>query len=226
MTKSHSDLDAIFDKRHSCRRFLPKPVAREVIEKILNTAQKVPSWCNAQPWQIIVTSGVETENFRKALYHEAQNGSPSPDLDWPTRYTGVYQERRRTCGWQLYEAVGVEKGDREGSARQMMENFTLFDAPHCAIITTPADLGNYGAVDCGGYVAAFTLAACSLGVSTIAQAAIASYGPFLHEYFDIPDDRIILCGISFGYGDEEAPANSFRTHRAGLDEVVQWKGTS
>ncbi len=219
-----NSLNQLLNDRHSCRAFSSDQVPRADIESIVNSAIRVPSWCNAQPWHVHVTSGAETDAFRAALLDEAVNGSPSPDLPFPTSYSGVYQDRRRACGWALYEAVGVEKGDRAGSARQMMENFSLFGAPHCAIISSPTELGPYGAMDCGGFVTAFTLAAQALGIATIPQAAVASYGPFLHRYFDIPDDRLILCAISFGYPDTQHPANTFRTDRAGLDEVVTWKG--
>lgn len=224
MTLTHPDLDRLFAARQSCRGFAPDPVPRDVIERIIGTARRVPSWCNAQPWQVTLTSGTETDRFRTALRQEAETGTPNPDLPWPSRYAGVYQDRRRACGFQLYDAVGIEKGDRAGSARQMMENFDLFGAPHCAIVSSPADLGPYGAMDCGGFVTAFTFAAQSLGVASIAQAAVASYGPFLHRYFGIPDDRLILCGISFGYADPEHPANGFRTARAEVTEIVDWRG--
>lgn len=226
MTQIHSDLDDLMSQRHSCRRFRPDPVPRPVIEQIVGTARRAPSWCNAQPWQLVVTSGTETDRFRDALLQEARTGTPEPDLDWPTRYSGVYQDRRRDCGWRLYEAVGVTKGDRDGSARQMMENFALFGAPHCAILSSPAELGPYGAMDCGGFVTAFTLAAQALGVASIPQAAVASYGPFLHRFFDIPEDRLILCGISFGYSDTAHPANSFRTDRADPDALIDWRGAA
>ncbi len=219
-----ADLDALFERRQSCRAFRPDPVPRAIIKAIIAAARRAPSWCNAQPWQLTLTSGAETDRFRSALQHEARNGTPQPDLSWPTRYAGVYQDRRRTCGWQLYEAVGVEKGDRAGSARQMMENFALFGAPHCAILSSPADLGPYGAMDCGGFVTAFTLAAEAHGVASIAQAAVASYGPFLHDYFDIPKDRLILCGLSFGYANSDHPANGFRTERAPLADIIDWRG--
>ncbi len=219
-----SDLNTLLAERHSCRAFRPDPVPQEHIEQILTSAARVPSWCNAQPWNVAITSGEQTEKFRQALQQEALTGAPSPDLPFPTSYSGVYQDRRRTCGWALYEAVGVEKGDRKASARQMMENFALFGAPHCAIISSPAELGPYGAMDCGGFITAFTLAAQALGIATIPQAAVASYGPFLHRHFNIPDDRLILCAISFGYTDTEHPANGFRTDRANHTDFVEWVG--
>lgn len=221
---TYEDLDRLMAARHSCRGFLPDPVPHQQIAQILQTAARVPSWCNAQPWQVIVTSGAQTDAFRTALRHEAETGSHQPDLPFPTAYSGAYQERRRACGWALYDAVGVQKGDRAGSARQMMRNFDLFDAPHCAIISSPSELGAYGALDCGGFVTAFTLAAQALGIATIPQAAVASYAPFLHRYFDIPDNRLILCAISFGYADPDHPANGFRTDRAAIADFTIWHG--
>ena len=49
----------------------------------------------------------------------------------------------------------------------------MFGAPHVAIVTSDEALGVYGAVDCGAYVSNFMLAAHSLGVGSIAQAALA-----------------------------------------------------
>jgi len=224
MAMTPDALHDLFGARHSCRAFRPDLVPRAEIENILNTARLVPSWCNAQPWNVTLTSGAETDRFRTALQDEVSSGTPKPDLPFPAQYTGVYQQRRRETGWQLYDAVGVQKGDRAGSARQMMMNFALFGAPHCAIVSTPADLGPYGAVDCGGFITAFTLAAQARGVASIAQAAVASYGAFLHGYFDIPEDQLILCAISFGYSDTDHPANSFCTTRAELDAFVDWRG--
>ena len=216
-------LEALFSARHSCRAFRPDPLPRAMIEDILRCAQKVPSWCNAQPWKVTVTSGAETDRLRHALTQAAMAGGHSPDLDFPKAYLDEYKARRRECGWALYEAVGVEKGDRAGSARQMMENFTLFGAPHCAVLSTPNDLGGYGAMDCGGFVAGFTLAAQAAGVASIPQAAVASFAPLLHDMLQIPEDRQILCAISFGYGDPDHPANRFRTSRAALPEFTDWR---
>lgn len=221
-----SDFDAfdrILSARHSCRAFLPDPVSQDVVQDIVTAAQKVPSWCNAQPWQLTITSGAATDRFRDALYAHALQNSPNPDYEWPKGYPGIYNERRRACGFQLYDAVGIEKGDRAASAKQMMENYRFFGAPHVAIVTSPADLGTYGGVDCGGFVAAFTLAAQAKGLGTIAQAAIAAQAPFVRDHFDIAADQLILCAISFGYADETRPANQFRTARAAASDVIDWR---
>lgn len=210
----------ILTRRHSCRAFQSRLVDRAVIEQIITAAQRVPSWCNSQPWQVTITSGETTEQVRASLIHAAQNDPHAPDVEFPTEYTGEYKTRRSVCGWQLYDAVGVPKGDRDGARIQMMENYRLFGAPHLALITAPANLGSYGMLDCGSFVSAFTIAATSLGIGTIAQAAVAGYAPTLRKLLNIADDRLILCGISFGYADTDHPANGFRTERAPLSEFV------
>jgi nitroreductase len=225
-------LERLIRGRHSCRGYRPDPVPQATIEEMLRIAQGAASWCNSQPWQAIVTSGEATDRFRDALHAHAtslnwadQRERPEqPDFAFPLRYAGVYKDRQRATGWALYESVGIAFGDREASGRQMLENFRLFGAPHVMIVTTEADLGVYGAIDCGAWIAHVMLAAQSLGVATIAQAALAGVAGFVRDWFEIPEHRRIVCGISFGFADPEHPANRFRTARAPLEEVVRFAG--
>lgn len=218
-----TQLEELVAERWSCRAYAPDHVPHDTIETLLRIAQRSASWCNTQPWQVIVTEGAATERFRAALYGHATD-SPHVESDYPMpeRYEGVYQERRRESGWQLYESVGIEKGDRAASGEQMLKNFDLFGAPHVAIITTDATLGVYGAVDTGLYIGSFLLAAQALGLGAVPQAALATVSPFIREYFQLPDDRQVLVGISFGYPDREHPINGYRTSRATLEEAVRW----
>ena len=41
---------------------------------------------------------------------------------------------------------------------------------------------------------------------------------------DLPEDRDVLCAISFGYPDTDHPANSFRTERAELGDIYDPRG--
>jgi nitroreductase len=224
MTHSHAALHSLLEARHSCRGFLPDPVATDVIEQIIRSASRAPSWCNAQPWKVTVTQGTETERFRHALLEAVTHDTPAPDLPWPENYPGAHGARRRECGLQLYEAVGIARNDRAARAEQSMQNYHLFGAPHVAIVHSEAALGPYGAMDTGGFVTAFMLAATALGVGSIAQASVAAYAPMIRRHFDLPDSRLILCAISFGLPDPDHPANRFRTTRADLGEVLDLRG--
>jgi nitroreductase len=220
----YDTLMGLLKNRYSCRAYLDKEVPEDVITQIVTAAGRAPSWCNAQPWQVTITRGNETERSRNALIRAAGTQPENPDVPGPEGYSGRHKDRRRNVGWQLYEAVGVAKGDREGSLRQARKNFALFGAPHTAILTSGRELGTYGALDSGGFLMAFCLAAQALGVATVPQAAVAFHSPVVREVLDIPDDRLILCAITFGYADPDHPANSFRATRAPLDEIMAIKG--
>ena len=217
------EFEDVVRRRYSCRQFLPKPVSRRTIEEILSLAQQTPSWCNCQPWQVLLVSGEAIERFRVALHAHAAQGTPTnPDFPFPLRYEGIYRERRKVCGVQLYRALGIGREDKASAAQQSLENFRFFGAPHVALITTEDELGVYGAVDCGLYVSNFMLAAQNLGVASIAQAALASYPDFIRAHFGVPPNRKFVCGISFGYADAAHPINAYRTARASEQESVVW----
>ena len=204
-------------ERWSCRGYLPEPLPRSVIEQILEAAQRTPSWCNTQPWQVAIFSGESIASLRADFASDQRLGS---DIDFPPGYEGVHADRRRAVARQLYEAVGVEWGDREASAAQTLRNFDFFGAPHVAIISAPTNLGPYGLVDCGLFVQSFLLAAHAAGVGTIAQAAVALKSEVLHDRLGWGDDRQVLCGISFGRPDPEHPSNSFRSTRAPITDTT------
>lgn len=214
-------LAELLNDRYSCRAYRPQPVPRASIDRILAMAQRTASWCNSQAWQVFVTGQVATERLRGELLEYARNHPADPDFSWPA-YNGVYLERRRECGLQLYRATGVARGDQAAADRQREENFRFFGAPHVAIVTTDEALGIYGAIDCGGYVANFMLAARAMGVACIAQAALAAHPQFWRERLALTPDRKLVCGISFGYEDLAHPANSFRTSRAPVAQAVRW----
>ena len=212
-------LKRLLDTRYSCRSFLPKPVPQETIARILEIAARTASNNNAQPWQVIVTSGAGTEKFREAFHQAAQTEPWEPD--YPTAaHFDIYKDRSRACGLALYKSVEIGREDKDKAREQLLRNFQLFGAPHAAIITSDIRQGPFGALDCGAYINTFVLAARSLGVDSIAQGAFAQQAKFLRRYFGLGDDRVIVNGISFGYEDKEHPVNGFRTGRAPIEEIV------
>ncbi len=217
-----SVIDAL-SNRYSCRRFKQDAVPIDLIHKILTAAQKTPSWCNTQPWDVHVVSGEALQTLSEKLEKRAASGAtPNPDFSFPERYEGDYRDRRKVCGLQLYKSVGIEKGDAERTRDQALENFRFFAAPHVMFLTVPSELGVYGAVDCGLYVSSFMLVANELGVATIAQAALASYPDIVREALNIGQERHLVCGISFGFEDTTHPINGYRTERESIASVVKF----
>lgn len=216
-------LEQLLSDRHSCRAFLPEPLPRTTIERLLSIAQRTASWCNTQPWHVHVLSGDKLDALRLSYVQRMEvSSSAKPDLDFPIAYRGKYLERRRECGFGLYASLGIDRSDKSGALKQGLENYRFFGAPHLAVISTEQDLGAYGGIDCGGYISTFLLAAQSLSVAAVPQAAIAVDSEFVRQFLAMPAGRQIVAGISFGLEDADHPANHFRIGRAPIEDAVTW----
>ncbi|MCD2197635.1 nitroreductase [Actinomycetospora endophytica] len=212
--------EELLRSRWSCRAFRDEELSDELLDDIFRVAQRTASWCNTQPWQVLLTRGAATKRFAESLSAHVRGNPPSPDLEMPAEYRGVYRDRRRGAGYALYASLGIDRQDMPAREAQMMRNYLFFGAPHVAVITTDRLQGTYGAIDCGGYVANVLTAARERGVATIPQAAIAVYSGHVREFFELPEDRLVVCAISLGYADESDPVNGFRTERAEVADAV------
>lgn len=221
MTAAADMLGQLLAARHSCRAFLPQPVDPATVERMLVMAQRSASWCNTQPWHLVLTGGEGTARFRAAMQAAARGRPPASDIPFPPAYEGDYLARRRASGLQLYGALGIARHDRAGADAQALRNYDFFDAPHVAVVLAPRSLGPYALVDCGGWVANFLLAAAACGLAATPQAALARHSDAIRAHFELPDTLAVVCGIAFGHADTAHPANSYRTDRADLAQVVQ-----
>src|SRR6476646_10047176 len=146
-------LEELLNERYSVRAFLPRAVDRATIEHVLTTAQRTASWCNSQPWQVLIASGEAKERFSKAIYAEAASGAEDDhDFTPPREYVGIYLERRRESGLQRYNTRGIARGDKMAYAKQALENYKFFGAVSVSSIHSDEPLGIYGASACGAYV--------------------------------------------------------------------------
>ena len=67
------------------------------------------------------------------------------------------------------------------------------------------------------------LAAKARGLDTCPQAALIQFHRVIREELDLPDSESVICGMSLGYADPDAPENALRTERASLEEWVRFK---
>jgi nitroreductase len=219
-TSAVDTLAEILERRFSCRGFAADPVDPMTLRQLFRVAQRTPSWCNSQAWQVHLLSGPDVAALSERLVSRVLSGPETPDIPGPERYEGVYADRRRSCGMALYEAVGIAREDKESRLAQMLENFRFFGAPHVAVITSPKALGTYGVMDCGAYVANLLNLAQALDLGAIAQGAIGMYADAVREHLAIAEDRDVVCAVSLGHTDPDHPANTFRTEREEVDRVV------
>lgn len=215
-------LARLFRDRHSTRAFLPAPLEQARIAHILQLAQRTATWSNMQPWHVLIASGQALHRIGAAMLEAAAGGESSFDLRPPQDVDGVYRQRRRDCGFALYESLGIRRDDMAARRAQAMKNLEFFGAPHVAFISTEARTADYGHVDAGAYMANFMLAAESVGVATIAQGATAAYSGTLRRTLGLPLTRTFVASIAFGLEDPQDPVNLFRTKRAEVEESVSY----
>ena len=69
-------VEAAIATRRSVRAFLPTPVPRALVERILDVAARAPSGTNMQPWRVHVLTGEPKERLSAALVRAHAEGAP------------------------------------------------------------------------------------------------------------------------------------------------------
>ena len=217
--------DGLVRERRSVRGFLSKPVPKEVMDAIFETARWSPSGTNVQPWEVCVASGEVTESLRAGFIERAKRKEPIKTDHAPDgRLDDLWRERKRACARALYNAMGIAWEDKAGRAAAAFRNSEFFDAPHVVFLGMHEEFGTQTAADVGMFAQTLMLAMTAHGVASCAQGSLRNYPDFVRSTFGLDPKVKILFGISFGYEDSKVPANAARTERAALNDIVQFLG--
>ena len=219
--------DAILTRR-SIRAFLPDPVPRATVERILAVASRSASGSNIQPWKVRVVAGAARKRLSQAILEAiAREGPEGHKRDWnyyPVKWREPFLSRRRKLGWDMYSLIGVKKGDFEGTQRQHHRNFEFFDAPVGMIFTLDEDLEIGSFIDLGIFLQGIMVAARAHGLHTCPQAAFADYHAVIARELAIPEREIVICGMALGRADEAHPINALVSERAPVAEFASFDG--
>jgi nitroreductase len=208
--------------RRSVRGYLPREVPEEVLTRVFQAAQRAPSWCNIQPWRVVVTRGQTTRAFAARMLEAARSGRASPDFEWPAAYPEPYGRHRKECGKALYEAMGIRRDDLEGRQAAWLRNFEAFGAPHMALVGVDKRMMPYAAVDLGCWLQSLMLACVHEGLATCPQAALAAHADAVRDLLGWEPEIGLVFGVAIGYENPDEPANRCRTSRAPLHENVRF----
>jgi len=214
---------ALLEKRYSTRAYLDTPVSQALLESIFEQAQSAPSNCNVQPCQTCVVSGNKKERLKDDLITAVMSGTPpNPDFNWLAKYEGIHRERQFGSANALYSSIGVTRDDKRGRQMAMIRNWSFFDAPHVAFFTMDKYLDIMGAVDLGIYAQTLSLLLSEHGISSCMQGALGQFPDPIKKALNLPEQRGILFGMSFGYADENSPVNNTRTAREDIINAVSF----
>ena len=221
-------VDQAITSRRSVRAFLPTPVPLETVRHLLDVARRAPSGSNTQPWHVYALAGVAKERLSAAIL-KARREDPleahkAEYVYYMRNWREPYHSRRRATGWGLYSLVGVAKGDREGSRRQMDRNFVFFDAPVGLIFTIDRDMELGSWIDLGMFIQNVMVSARGQGLHTCPQAAFMDYHKVIRAELGVPEREIVVCGMAIGHEDLSKPENRLRLERAPVDEFTRFFG--
>lgn len=228
--ESTAAVDAAIESRRSVRAFLPTPVPRSTIEDILALASRSPSGVNTQPWKVTVLTGAAKESLSSRILaaHDANAAAGSTGADigeydyYPTEWIPPYIERRRKIGWDLYGLLGIAKGDKAKMHAQHGRNYVFFDAPVGLIFTIDRILRQGSWIDYGMFLENIMTAARGRGLDTCPQAAFIGFHQIIAEHLALPANEMVVCGMSLGYADNDAPENRLVTERAPVSAFTRF----
>ena len=215
-------VEAAITSRRSIRAFLPTPVPRETVERILDVASRAPSGTNTQPWKVHVLTGAAKERLSRAVraaYDDpAERARHTEEYAYyPTQWVSPYVDRRRKVGWDLYGLLGIGKADKARMHEQHGRNYAFFDAPVGLIFTIDRVMQQGSWLDYGMFLQNVMVAARARGLDTCPQAAFTQFHRVIERELVLPPSEMVVCGMSLGYADTSRVENTLQTEREPID---------
>lgn len=219
--------DEVVKGRRSIRGFTPEPVPRALIREVIELAMRAPSSLNTQPWNFYVVTGEPLDRIRQGNTERNLAGVPeSREFRGHGAYQGAHRERQKEIAAQLFEAMGIDWGDKAGRRDWVLRGFRQFDAPVSIVVTYDRSIhgGDIAPFDCGAVTNALVNAAWSRGLGCVVNSQGIMQSPVVREHAGIPDDQVIMICVAMGFPDEAFPANAVISRRKSVDEAVVFVG--
>ena len=229
-TPSMDDIAAVdraITTRRSVRRFLPIPVPCETVAEILAVASRAPSGTNMQPWRVHVLAGERKQALSDAVlraHRDEQDAHTEEYRYYPREWYEPYLGRRRRIGWDLYGLLGIGRADKAGMHRQHGRNYLFFDAPVGLIFTIDRGLEKGSWLDYGMFLQNVMIAARARGLDTCPQVSFLKFHRVIERELPLAPNESVICGMSLGHADPEAPENRLVTDRAPVTAFARFAG--
>jgi len=222
------DFETLVATRRSTRGFKKEPVSKELMAEIIAIAKRAPSSMNTQPWNFHAISGEPLELIRAGNTERMLAGA-SVDREIKMSghgYQGVHRERQIEIAVQLFEAMGIERNDKERRQDWVMRGFRQFDAPVSVVITIDRELADdtVAHFDCGAATYGLVLAATSKGLGCVINGQGIMQSSVVREHANIPEDEVIMTCVAMGWPDDEFVANHVVSRRTPIEDDVRFVG--
>jgi nitroreductase len=226
------ELEKAIKERKSIRAFKPDQVPLDLLKKIIEQAQRAPSWANTQPWEFAVVTGKKLKAIQEAFVKRgpAAMQSYQSEVARPGDFPEPYISRIKKM--QAQENRGRTSAMKpEEIQEHMNDNFRNYGATTCIYLVLGKNFVNqekghnmWALYDSGAAVQNIMLLATAHGLGTIAQAMAVVFPDIIHKELGIPDDKLIALGIAIGYADWKNKVNEDYRGREPLDEIFKFYG--
>jgi nitroreductase len=224
-------IDAI-KERKSIRAFKSDPIKKDLLMKIIEQAQRAPSWANTQPWEFAIVAGEKLKAIQDAFVKrggkDMQNSQS--EVARPSDFPEPYISRIKAMQAKEGRGRAKEMGPPDFEAMFAM-NARHYGAPCCIYLLINKNfvyqekgVNVWSLYDSGSAVQNIMLLAVNYGLGTIAQAMAVIYPDIIRKELGIPEDKVIALGIAIGYPDWDSPANKDTRDRVPLDEIAKFYG--
>lgn len=216
------DVISAINERSSIRCFTDKPVPREIIERLLESACRAPSASNQQPWNFVVVGGQSRDRLAEALRAAQQNRGKRYDPSRSRTIAQTYVERSR----KLIKNLRAHLDTINLQAVPFLEegSCTLYGAPVLILVTMDTAHAPSQLIDIGCTVENLCLAAHAQGLGTCIIALILMFADVVREQLALPADREAVVGVALGYPDRGSVINRFRAQKEEPHSITRWIG--
>ena len=211
------EVSEAINSRQSIRAFTDQEVSDELIQRLLEKSARAASGGNLQPWKIFIINNETMVNFLK--FQESWTDPETPAYDiYPENLSEPYKTSRYEVGAEMYSILDIDRDDKEGRFKQMLENFKFFGAPSAFFCFVDRQMGRPQWSDLGMFLQNFMLLAKEVGLDTCPQEAWAIKQESVTAFVKAPDELMLFCGMAIGYKDDEAKINKLRTERRPFED--------
>lgn len=213
------EFEKVVRSRHSVRDFSSKEIPNETLTKIVEVAQRTPSWTNSQPWKVYIAKGKALEKIKKSHLQKAQQGAPSnTEMKQISRSAWGNLPSVNTQDWSN-DLTNFLLPDTEKMGKAQIE---LFNASALVYLVAEKDVSPWMIYDIGAFSQTLMLAAKDNGVDSIPAYEIIRFPEDIHQVMNIPNNEMVIAGIALGYPTNDR-FNEFYTDRDDINDILKIK---